>query len=476
MRLHLLLAGSALALAMNVTSALAQGAPATPTDAPQQQQPAPAAPAPAASLPDIQSFTLANGLEVIVVANHRVPAVSHMIWYRVGAADDPPGKSGLAHFHEHLMFKGTRKFKAGEYADIIARNGGEQNAFTGYDATSYFVNIDKKHLGLVMELEADRMRGLMPGNDETTREKEVIIEERRARIENNPDALLAEQMNAALYRHHPYHTPVIGWMHEMQRLSKDDVLAFHNRYYHPNNAYLVISGDITAQEAKSLAQRYYGDLPRAKIPERKWNDEPPQNAQRWLELRHANVKQPSWSRVYMAPSLGYGRKEMALPLMVLAQLLSGKTGLFYQRLVVEQKLASSIDVDYHPFVIGPGEFSLALVPEANIDMQTLEKAVDKEIAALLKDGFPEENFTRAKTQLKAESIYARDGLTSMARIMGWVRMVGLGTDYFAHWPDLIGAVSKEQVMAGAREVFKPEQSVTAALLPAPAGEPQKAAP
>ena len=208
-------------------------------------------PVQAEPVPAIESFTLANGLEVIVIPNHRIAAVSQMVWYRIGAADDPLGKSGLAHFHEHTMFLGTPKYKSGEYADIIARHGGQENAFTGYDATSYYINIAKDQLPLAMELEADRMRGIKPTDDGAEKEKQVIIEERRMRIENSPDALLSEQMNAALFRHHPYHWPVIGWMREMEGLTKDDVLAFHKLWYHPNNAILIISGDITAAEVKT---------------------------------------------------------------------------------------------------------------------------------------------------------------------------------------------------------------------------------
>ncbi len=235
---------------------------------------------------------LANGLEVIVIPNHRIPAVSQMIWYRIGAGDDPLGKSGLAHYHEHMMFEGTAKFKAGEYSDIIARHGGQQNAFTGADATSYFVNIAKEQLPLVMEMEADRMRGLTPTDEGAQKEKQVIIEERRQRIENSPEALLSEQMNAALFRNHPYHWPVIGWMHEMEGLTKEDVLQFHRTWYHPNNAILIISGDVTAAEVRPLAQKYYGGLPNVPVPPRRWNKEPPQNNARRVTLHHKNVKQP----------------------------------------------------------------------------------------------------------------------------------------------------------------------------------------
>lgn len=425
-----------------------------------------ASPATAATSPTVESFTLSNGLEVIVIPNHRVPAVSHMIWYRIGAADDPSGKSGLAHYHEHMMFEGSPAHKAGEYADIIARHGGQQNAFTGHDATSYYVNIAKEELPLIMELEADRMRGLKSTDEGAAKEKQVIIEERRMRIENDPEALLVEQMSSALWRNHPYHWPVIGWMNEMDGLTKDDVQKFHQTYYHPNNALLVVSGDITAAELKPLAQRYYGNLVKAPIPPRHWNDEPPQNTARRLTMHHANVKQASFMRFYSASSLGYGNKTEALPLSVLAQVLgSGKTSRLYQSLVVDQKLASAIDTDYDGFSIGPGTFEISIVPEKDVTLDAIEKALDKELEAAKAEGVNDKDMVRARTLLKSESIYARDGLSSMARIMGWVRMLGLDKDYFLRWPEMIDAVTAKQVNDALRDTLVIEHSVTGYLLP-----------
>jgi zinc protease len=423
-------------------------------------------PLPAASAPDIEGFTLENGLEVIVIPNQRIPAVSHMVWYRIGAADDPPGKSGIAHFHEHMMFEGTAKYKAGEYADIIAREGGEQNAFTGRDATSYYVNITRDKLPLVMEMEADRMRGLTPADDAVEKEKQVIIEERRMRIENNPEALLAEQMNATLFRHHPYHLPVIGWMQEMEKLTGPDVLKFHETWYHPNNALLIVSGDITSAELKPLAQKYYGGLPKGKIPARRWNEEPPQIAARRVIMHHGNVRQPQWIRTYAAGSVAYGKKEQALPLLVLSQLLgNGKTSRLYQSLVVEQKLASGVDTGYDCFTLGPSVFHIKAIPEQGVDPAVLERAIDAELKRLLESGVSEDEFKRAKTLLKAESIYARDGLTSMARIMGWLRIAGLPRDYFNRWPEMIEEVTAAQIAEAARDVLQMRQSVTGLLLP-----------
>jgi zinc protease len=412
-----------------------------------------------------ESFTLKNGMEVVVTQNHRVPAVSHMIWLRVGSADDPAGKSGLAHFHEHVMFLGTPRYSRGQYSDIIARHGGEQNAFTGYDATSYFVNIAKEHLPLVMELEADRIRGLTPSDQDIANERQVILEERRSRVENNPDALLNEQVNAMLFRNHPYRIPVIGWMHEMEGLTKQDVLDFHARYYHPNNMILIVSGAITADELRPLAEKYYGPLRRKEVPKREWTSEPPQIAARRITLAHPNVNQPVWSRTYSAASLAYGKKEHALPLFLLSQLLGGgKTSRLYQAIVVEQKLASSIDTSYSGFNVGPAQFEITAVPEKGVALDKLEAAIDAKIARLTQ-GIKDDELKRAKTLYKADTIYAREGLTSMARIMGWVRIAGLPADYFTLWPELIDQVRAEDILRAANETLQLKQSVTGALLP-----------
>lgn len=420
----------------------------------------------AASVQPIESFHLKNGMEVVVLPNHRVPAVNHMIWYRIGAADDPPGKSGLAHYHEHLMFKGSPKFGAGQYVSLVDKNGGDHNAFTGRDATSYFVTIAKDRLPLVMELEADRMRAMTVSDAEAQSEKQVIIEERRSRIDNLPDALLDEQMNAALFRNHPYHYPTIGWLHEMEGLTKKDVLDFHEKFYHPNNAVLVVSGDITAAELKPLAEKYYGNLPPKDVPARIWHEEPPQITPRTVTLHHENVKQPEFQRIYATSSMVYGDKKQALPLFVLSYLLGGsKNSVLYQSLVVEQKLAADVDTSYDLYSRGPAEFSISITPEKDVPLTTLEKALDAELAKFMKDCVDDKVLARAKRLMQAETIYAREGLTGISNIMGWMIMAGVPPEDFNRWPDMIEAVTKQQVMDAAYVVLKPEASVTGYLLP-----------
>jgi len=419
-----------------------------------------------ASEQPIESFVLNNGMQVIVLPNHRVPAVNHMLWYRIGAADDPRGKSGLAHYHEHLMFKGSPRFSPGEYVKLINQNGGEQNAFTGYDATSYYVTIAKDRLPLAMELEADRMRGLTVPDAEAESEKQVIIEERRQRIDNDPSALLAEQMNAALFRNHPYHLPIIGWQHEMLGLTKKDALAFHEAYYHPNNAVLIVSGDITAAELKPLAEKYYGVLPKKDVPARNWLAEPPSIAARSVTLHHKNVKQPVLTRVYEAPSVQYGETDLAIPSFVLSHLLGGgKNSVLYRSLVVERKIAADVDVSYNFYTLGPSEFQIEIIPENNANLEVIEKALDEELAKFLKSGADMEALARTKRLMQAEAIYAREGLTGMSNIVGWMVMSGLPPEELNRWTDVIGSVTSAEVQRAAQLIIRPASSVTGYLLP-----------
>jgi zinc protease len=238
------------------------------------------------------SFTLSNGLTVVVLTNDRLPVVSQMVWYKVGAADDPSGKSGLAHFLEHLMFRGTGDIAPGEFSRIVSRNGGVDNAFTSADTTAYYQTVAADRLELVMKLEADRMTNLALDEKEVLPERQVIIEERRSRTENNPGALLREQMNAAMFLNHPYRIPIIGWRQEMETLSREDALAFYKRHYAPNNAILIISGDVTIERVRELAEKYYGAIKPASVPPRVRAPEPPQIAARRVTLESDRVRDP----------------------------------------------------------------------------------------------------------------------------------------------------------------------------------------
>jgi zinc protease len=414
----------------------------------------------------IETFMLKNGMQVVLIPNHRMPVVTHLLVYRVGGADDYPGRSGLAHYNEHMMFQGTKTVPAGEFAHTITNNGGNFNAFTTRDYTGYFVTIARANLPMVMELEADRMLNLAPDQGHFSKEREVIIEERRMTIENQPSSLLAEEMQALMFRNHPYHNPLIGWMQEMQALLREDVLAFHHQFYHPANAVLVVAGDITRSDLQALAEKYYGNLPRGELNVRHWRVEPPQRGARHIELRHKNVKQPELVRYYIAPGANSEDKGLMMPEFVLAQLMGGgTTSSMYQSLVVKQKIATSVDFSYDGISIGPAMLEIRAVPASGVSLPQLEAALDKEIATALINTGTDEDIKRAKILLKADTTYARDGMEGMARIVGGLIMAGLPVDYFNQWPKLVDAVNATDIHKAAAATFNSDASVTGYLLP-----------
>jgi zinc protease len=420
----------------------------------------------AASVFNPESFTLANGMQVIVVPNHRVPVVTHMVWYKVGAADEAPGKSGIAHFLEHLMFKGTANRESGEFSKLVARNGGRENAFTSQDYTGYFQTVAVDRLPLVMELEADRMRNLLFEAKEVEPERLVILEERRQRTDVNPRAILREHVNAALFLNHPYRIPVIGWAHEIKTLTIDDLKTFYRRWYAPNNAILVVAGDITAAQLRPLAERFYGTIPSQPMAERIRPQEPPQAASRRVVLRDARVRQPSWSRSYLAPSHRSPDGQHAYALEVLDEIMGGgATSRMYRGLVVEGKLAVSAGTHYDPDGLGPTRFVIAGSPRPGVPVERLETAMEEEVARLIADGVTETEVARAKQRMRASAVYARDSLGGGARMLGAALASGGDIASVEDWPDRIAAVTVEGVNAAARAVFSKPRSVTALLLP-----------
>jgi zinc protease len=415
---------------------------------------------------DIESFSLRNGMEVVLVHNDRVPAVSHTLWIRAGAADDPMGKSGIAHYLEHLMFKGTKRWSEGQFEKQINERGGALNAFTGADFTGYYVNIAKEHLETVMQLESDRFQRLLPPDNAFARELQVILEERRSRIENSPSALLAEQMRASLFRHHPYRIPIIGWMHEMEGLTAEDAKSFYDRYYHPGMMVLVVAGDITREQLQPLAERYYGSILPRQSSARNWLKEPPQTTARRVSLSHPLVQQERFSRYYVAPSYVEGETKHALPLEILNYWLGGgRTSLLYRKLVIEQQLATSVSSYYSGLTRGPAVFSISATPAEGVNLEQLEAAIDKVIIDAKDGRITEAGLKRAKTLLKAEAIYARDGLQNVAQIMGYLRMLDMDLSYYTEWDKHVEQVTAEQVRAAAQDVLRPEQSVTGTLIP-----------
>jgi zinc protease len=416
-----------------------------------------------------ETFTLGNGMEVVVVSNHRAPVVAHWVWYRVGTADSPPGKSGLPHFLEHLMFKGTGEIPPGEFSKIVARHGGNDNAMTSYDSTAYYQMIAKDRLELVMAMEADRMVNLDLADEHVYPERDVVLEERRSRVDNEPGSLLGEQLMAAQYLHHPYRLPVIGWFHEIASYTREDALDFYRRWYTPNNAILVVAGDTTAEELRPLAERTYGRIPARDLPPRQRVVEPPQHAARRITLHHERVRQPSLVRSYLAPSFASAGREHAYALEVLSEILGGGgTSRLFRRVVVEQGLAAGAGSFYRGTSLDATSFRIYASPRPGGDMAALEAAVEREIARVVAEGVAEQELARTRQRMLAEAVYARDSLGGAARVFGSALTSGLTVADVEAWPSRIAAVTLEEIHAAARHVLRPERSVTALLLPATA--------
>ncbi|MBU0725002.1 MAG: insulinase family protein [Alphaproteobacteria bacterium] len=428
---------------------------------------APALPASAAVFSP-KSFTLENGLQVVVVENHRIPVVTHMVWYKTGSADEARGKSGIAHFLEHLMFRGTETLKPGEFSRIVNRNGGNDNAFTSWDYTAYFQSVAADRLALVMEMEADRMANLRLTDEVVLPERDVILEERRQVIDNNPNAVLGEQMRAAQYLHYPYRVPIIGWESEMRTLTTEDALAWYDRWYAPNNAIVVIAGDVTVDQVRPLAEKYYGKVARREIARRDRVEEPPQQAARRIERIDARVQQPSVSRQYLAPSHQWGETQHQYALEVLAEILSGgPTSRLYRKLVVEDAIAVSAGAYYSGDAIGPGSFGFAGSPRPGVEVEAVEAGIDAEIARLLADGVTEAEIADAKQRLKASAVFAVDSIRGPANILGRALTLGQSIEDVESWPERIDAVTEAEIEAAAKSVLVPEHSVTGILRPKP---------
>jgi zinc protease len=421
----------------------------------------------AAAQSRVTELKLDNGMQVVVIPDHRAPVVTHMVWYRVGAADEPRGVSGIAHFLEHLMFKSTDKIPMGEFSKIVARLGGNDNAFTGHDATAYFQRIAKDRLKTVMEMEADRMVNLRLTDKEVLTERDVILEERRSRIENNPSAILDEQMSAALYQNHPYGIPVIGWMHEMAKLSTRNAIDFYKEYYAPNNALLVVAGDVTAAEVRSLAEASFGKIkPNPAIRKRERVAEPDHRAPRRLELRDPRAGKTSLTRYYLAPSYTTAKPGEAEALDLLMKIVAqGTTSRLYQALVVEQKIASSASGYYSGGGLDSGKIGVSAVVGDGVEAAKVEAAIDAVLAEVKEKGVTSEELERAKKAYIAEYIYESDNQATLARRYGWAMTLGQTLAAIDGWPKAIAAVTADQIKEAARTHLELRRSVTGTLIP-----------
>jgi zinc protease len=426
-----------------------------------------AAPLPAARAagPEVADFTLANGLEMVVIPDHRTPVVTHMVWYKVGSADETPGKSGLAHFLEHLMFKGTAKNPEGKFSKTVSALGGQENAFTTADYTAFFQRIAREHLETMMGFEADRMTGLVLSEDNVRPELKVVLEEWNMRVANSPDARLGEQVSAALYLNSPYGRPVIGWRPEIEKLTREDALAFYRRFYTPNNAVVVIAGDVTAEEVKALAAKTYAKVPRvADVAPRARPQEPPPVAVRTVMLADPRVAQPSLQRSYLVPSYTTSRTDAAA-LEVLSHILgSGATSRLYRALVVDQRIANNAGAFYQGSALDETRFGVYAIPQPGISFAACETAIDEVIAEMVEKGITADELDRAKTRMIADAVYAQDNQAALARWYGAALTTGSTVADVQAWPDRIRTVSAEAVREAARTWLDRRRSVTGYLV------------
>jgi zinc protease len=417
---------------------------------------------PAAADP-VTSFTLDNGLDVVVIQDTRAPVVVQMIWYRVGAADEPAGKSGIAHFLEHLMFKGTDTIGPNQFSAIVEAQGGDDNAFTSWDYTAYFQRVAADRLPLVMDMEADRMRNLRLLPEDVDTERQVILEERAQRTDSNPGSLLSEQMRAAQYQNHPYGIPIIGWRHEMEGLSREDALAFYDAHYAPNNATLIVAGDVTPAEVRALAEEHYGPIPASDaIVPRDRPQEPPQLAERRITLADERVSEPYVFRTYLAPERDPGNQKEAAALTVLAELLggSGQTSVFARALQFDTQTAVYSTAFYDGSAIDDASFGLIVIPAPGVSLETAEAEMDRVLAEFLAEGPDPAALDRIRTQIRAADIYARDDVNALARRYGEGLSLGLTIADIESWDEALSAVTEADILAAAEKVFDRRNAVT----------------
>lgn len=412
---------------------------------------------------DVTTYRLDNGLDVVVIEDHRAPVVVNMVWYNAGAADEKRGVSGVAHFLEHLMFKGTRTMAPGELSKVVAANGGSDNAFTSWDYTAYHQRISADRLGLVMKMEADRMRNLLLSDDDWKTEREVIIEERNQRTDSDPGAIFGEQRRAAQFLNHPYGTPVIGWRHEMEQLTRQDALDWYQRMYAPNNATLIVAGDVKPEEVRDLAQEYFGPLaPSTGIVERVRPQEPPQLAERRLAFSDPRVAQPVLTRSYLAPERDPGDQKKAAALTILAELLGGdgQTSVLARALQFDKPVALYTSAYYDGTSYDDTTFNLAVVPAEGVSLADAEAALDAVLADFLAKGPDPKQFARIQTQIEAAQIYGKDDVEGLARKYGEGLASGLTIRDIQDWPAVLQSVTPEDVVAAAREVLDRKRAVT----------------
>ncbi|MGX5843829.1 M16 family metallopeptidase [Mesorhizobium sp. ArgA1] len=426
-----------------------------------------AGPALAADDGKVANFLLDNGMEVVVIPDHRAPIVTHMVWYKIGSADEPAGKSGIAHFFEHLMFKATTNHAAGEFDRAISDIGGSNNAFTSYDYTAFHETVTPSALELMMNFEADRMRNLILTDEVIKTERDVILEERRSRIDSNPEAVLDEEVDATLWQNQPYRIPVIGWMQEMEQLNRTDAVAFYDKYYRPNNAVLIVAGDVEPDAVKALAEKTYGKVARGPdLPPRIRPVEPEQNTKRTVTLTDARVSVPSFSTQWVVPSYHTAKPGEAEALDLLGEILGGGSrSRLYQQLVVKQGIASGAGAFFQGTMLDATNFTVYGAPRGDSKLSDVEAAVDAEIARIVKDGVTADELEKAKARYIRAMIFARDKQDEMANLYGAELATGGNVKDIEEWPDRIRKVTVDEIKAVAARYLLLDRSTTGYLLP-----------
>lgn len=418
----------------------------------------------------VQEFILNNGLKILVKEDHRAPIVVSMIWYNVGSADEPGGITGVSHAMEHMMFKGTEKYPPGVFSKTIAAIGGQYNAFTNTDYTAYYEKIDASKLATSFELEADRMNHLLLDVDEFAKEIKVIQEERRLRTDDNPQALAFERFLATAHLASPYHHPVVGWMSDLKQMDVRDLKKWYKRYYAPNNATLVVVGDVNSEQVHTLAEKYFGTIPQHTIPKRKGQQEPPALGKKTIHV-HTPAQLPLLMIGYLAPSVHTAKDTEAYEpyaLQLIAGILdAGESARFAKDLIRGSHVASGADTYYNPYTRYQTQFIIYGAPSQNHTINELQHSFFKELDDLKKNRVSDQELQRIKNQIIAQKTFEKDSLFGQASELGLLETTGIGWKKASNYTTAIKAITPEQVQQTAQRYFQ-EKNMTIAVL-----EPQK---
>ncbi|KTD01628.1 M16 family metallopeptidase [Fluoribacter gormanii] len=418
------------------------------------------------SFSQVQEFTLNNGLKILVKEDHRAPIAVSMIWYNVGSADEPGGITGVSHAMEHMMFKGTKKFPLGVFSKTIASIGGQANAFTNNDYTAFFEKTDASKLASSFELEADRMHHLLFDSNEFAKEIKVIQEERRLRTDDNPQALAFERFLATAHLNAPYHHPVIGWMSDLKNMKVEDLQEWYKKYYAPNNATLVVVGDVNSEKVRILAEKYFGDLPKYPIPERRLQKEPPSLGQKIVRIQ-APAKLPLLMIGYSAPSVST-TKESYEPyaLEIIAGILdAGESARFSKNLIRGKHIATGADTYYNPYTRYQTQFIIYGSPSQNHTLNDLQDGLLSELDDLKNHPVSEIELQRIKNQIIAQKTFEKDSIFGQASELGLLQTIGIGWQKADEYTKAINAITPQQVQQTAQRYFQEKNMTTAILEP-----------